>query len=159
MHSSRMRPARSLSASRSMGGRGVCVPGGHACRGACMPGGVVHARGCACPGVCVPGGVWPGKAYWDKPSPRTEFLTHAWENITFPQLLLRAVIKHKTTDNTLGIREQNCRQSYLNYFSWYIFQMKWVRHKMSCKNQKSFTFSNRMQMTYAWIVSEVLWLI
>ena len=29
-------------------------------------------------------------ACWDRP-PRTEFLTHAYENITFPQLLLLAV--------------------------------------------------------------------
>ena len=35
-------------------------------------------------------------ACWDTP-PRTEFLTHASENITFPQLLLRAVITQRET--------------------------------------------------------------
>ena len=61
-----------------------------------------------CPGGCLPGGVQgvsaegvhpqqkpPGHtplfiACWDTP-PWTEFLTHACENITFPQLLLRSV--------------------------------------------------------------------
>ena len=59
--------------------RGACVPGGCACLGehaylgVCMPGGVCMPRGCVCPGgishACPP---------------RTEFLTHACENITFP---------------------------------------------------------------------------
>ena len=50
-----------------------------------MPGGWVcmpHAGG-----ACVPGG-----HAWHARPPQTEFLTHACENITFPQLLLRAVI-------------------------------------------------------------------
>ena len=38
-----------------------------------------------CPGMCLPGGCV--SALW------TEFLTHACENITFPQLLLRTVMK------------------------------------------------------------------
>ena len=58
MHSSRMRTARSLTASRS-----IRVGGG-------------------------------GQRVWDTPLPPwTEFLTHACENITFPQLLLQAVTK------------------------------------------------------------------
>ena len=73
-----MRTARSLTAG-DVHVQGVCMPRGCAC-----PGGV-HAQGCACPG-----GVHAGGHAMHAP-PRTEFLTHACENITFPQLLLRAV--------------------------------------------------------------------
>ena len=47
-------------------------------RKGCLRGGV-SASGCVCPG-----GVFALPAW-------TEFLTHAFENITFPQLLLRTV--------------------------------------------------------------------
>ena len=58
--------------------RGCACPGGVHAQGVCMPRGV-HAQG-----VCMPAGMLCMP-------PRTEFLTHACENITFPQLLLRAV--------------------------------------------------------------------
>ena len=57
-----------------MGGGGVCAQGG-VCPGGCLPGGSAQRD------VCL-GGVY---------TPRTEFLTHACENITFPQLRLRTV--------------------------------------------------------------------
>ena len=56
MHSSRMRTARLLTASRSMGeeGRGACMAGGHAWQG-----------GICGRGVCVAGGVrGRGHAWW-----------------------------------------------------------------------------------------------
>ena len=54
---------------------------------------------CVCPrGVCVSGGVSP-HAMGQTP-PRTEFLTHACENITFPQLLLRTVIITKVENKS-----------------------------------------------------------
>ena len=61
---------------------GGCLPGslprgGDVCPGECMPRG-----GDVCPGECIPMGQTP---------PRTDFLTHACENITFPQPLLRTV--------------------------------------------------------------------
>ena len=78
--------------------------------GTCMHGSV-HAFGCAClgcacrghvspGGACIPGeracpggqGACPGSMYPTHAPLWTEFLTHACENITFPQLLLRAVI-------------------------------------------------------------------
>ena len=84
MHSSRMRTASSLTASRSirwgacMPGRGacaqgVCARGGHAClgRGAC-----VHAQG---EGVCMPG----GHAWYAQPP--VNRMTDACNNITLPQ--------------------------------------------------------------------------
>ena len=44
----------------------------------------------------MPGGCgWPGGGVHGIHPPWTEFLTHASENITFPQLMLRAV-KNKT---------------------------------------------------------------
>ena len=68
------------------------MSGGQVC-----PGGI-HAQRCACPegGICA----WGGMHAWEACVPGgacmpplwTEFLTHAYENITFPQLPLRAVI-------------------------------------------------------------------
>ena len=81
---------------------GIC-PGGMSCgclTKACLP------RGCLpkediCPGGCLPGGVYtdtpqtkkqtPLDPKADNPSPWTNFLTHACENTTFPQLLLQTV--------------------------------------------------------------------
>ena len=90
-----MRTARLLTVSRSAGGsvwpvgclasRGAaqggvwpvgCLPRGCLPRG-CLPG-VVSARG------CIPAFLWAVISLW------TEFLSHACENITFSQLLLRA---------------------------------------------------------------------
>ena len=56
--------------------RGGCLPGGGVC-----PGGSAR-RGDICLG-CTPPPMW------------TEFLTHACENITFPQLRLQTVISQK----------------------------------------------------------------
>ena len=74
MHSSRMRTARSLTTSCSIR---WCLPGERGER--------------ACPEgrhVC-PGG---GHACHACPPPWKEFLTHACEDITFPELLLRSVM-------------------------------------------------------------------
>ena len=90
MHSSRIRTARSL----TMGGvparevylpRGVYLPGGCTCPvwGVYLPG------GCTCQGVYLPGGcICLGGGYLPRYSLPlwTEFLTHATENITLPQL-------------------------------------------------------------------------
>ena len=104
MHSSRMRAVRCRGC---LGGgvsdQGVCLrgfwPEGGVCpRGVC-PGGV-SAQGGVCPGgwclpregvclACLPGGCLPRQTL---PPLWTEFLTHACENITFPQLLLRTAI-------------------------------------------------------------------
>ena len=64
----------------------VCVSRGvSAQEGVCVQGRCVCPRGGVCPGqVCLPGGCTPPPLW-------TEFLTHACENITFPQLLLRTV--------------------------------------------------------------------
>ena len=56
--------------------------------------GGMHVGGCACPGVCMP-----------HMPPPTEFLTHACENITFPQLLLRAVKIMKFSKIDVGLKE------------------------------------------------------
>ena len=84
MHSSRMRTVR---CSSHLGGLGVC-----ACPGVCLPGGVSGQSG----------GVWLGgmsaqegvsQHAIGQTTPRGQnFLTHACENITFPQLFLRTVI-------------------------------------------------------------------
>ena len=58
------------------------------CPGGVCPWGRVSAQG---RGVCL-GGVCQRNAGIHPPPKWTEFLTHACENITFPQLLLRAVI-------------------------------------------------------------------
>ena len=93
-------------------GKGVC-PGRMSTQG-CLPGGVsgqwsiwpggclprgVSAQGVSAQGVSAQGSVCPG--IWQMPltphlSPWTEFLTHAWENITFPQLRSRKVKIGKT---------------------------------------------------------------
>ena len=70
MHSSRMRIVRC--SGRLLGGGGVSAWG------------VVSAHG------GLPGG---GVCQTPHTPPRTEFLTHACENITFPQLLLRTVTR------------------------------------------------------------------
>ena len=115
MHSSGMRtvrcsshlPGEGMSAWRCL--PGLCLPGGRGCVPArregvclgyvCLLGGGLSARGegdCkwgVCLEGCLPGGgsVCSG-GYTPLPPLWTEFLTHACENITFPQLRLRAVI-------------------------------------------------------------------
>ena len=77
--------------------RGSVCPGGCVCLGVCLPRGGVsqHAlrqtRGSVCPGGCVCLGVCPGgcvsqHALRQTPALWTEFLTHASEDITLPQL-------------------------------------------------------------------------
>ena len=86
MHSSRIRTARSLTVSRSIGG--VRAQGVYACPGV----GVGVTR--VCPrgqGVCAWGACIPKEACTPPTPLRKESLTHACENITFPQLLLQAV--------------------------------------------------------------------
>ena len=86
MHSSRMRAARSLTASCS-------IYRGPVCLGACVLGGL-YAQGPACPGeghACQGGPAGPEGVYPMHTPLWTEFLTHTCENITFPQLLLRGV--------------------------------------------------------------------
>ena len=69
MHSSRMRTARLLTVSRSIGGMCLSVQGGGVCQGG-LP------RGCVCLGV------YPSVSLGRHPPPPwTEFLTHACENI------------------------------------------------------------------------------
>ena len=73
---------------------GVCVSSGFCVqgeRGVCVQGERGVSRVCVCVCVCV---CIPACNGADIP-PWTEFLTHACENITFPQLLLRTVIKLK----------------------------------------------------------------
>ena len=103
MHSSRMRTVRC--SSRLPRGGGVCqgcLPEGGLPRGVsavggggvCQGGWVVSARGGwggVCPGgvsqhALGRGGVCPSACWHTPPSLWTEFLTHACENITFPQL-------------------------------------------------------------------------
>ena len=80
-----MRIAHLLTASRSIRWQEGCAcPGGvHAQEG-------VHAWGHA-QGACIPGGACLGGVHATHAPLWTEFLTHTCENITFPQLLLRAV--------------------------------------------------------------------
>ena len=84
MHSSRMRTVR---CSSRLLGEGVCLLGG--CRktgGVCSAQGVSAGGGWCLPGGgCLPRGVYTSLLW-------TKFLTHACENITFPQFRLRTVI-------------------------------------------------------------------
>ena len=64
---------------------GVCVSAWGVCLWGCLP----REEGVFALGVYIP---WTQR---QTPPPRTEFLTHACENITFPQLLLRTVTKQK----------------------------------------------------------------
>ena len=81
MHSSRMRTARF---NGHFGGRGRIL--GSLPLG--LGRGSVHPPGQTPPGRHAPLPI----SFWDiSPPPWTEFLTHACENITFPQLLLRPV--------------------------------------------------------------------
>ena len=72
-----------------------CIPLG------CVPPAsmAISGGGVSAQGGCLP--VWLYTplpiACWVTPPPRTEFLTHAYENITFPQLLLRALITQRET--------------------------------------------------------------
>ena len=81
MYSSRMRNVRCSSRLPAWG----CLTAGGGClsrgRGRCLPRRVSTCLGggSACPEGCTPPSLW------------TEFLTHACENITFPQLRLRTV--------------------------------------------------------------------
>ena len=68
--------------------------GGDVCLGGCLRGGM-SARGASAKGGCLPGGVHLPHLL------RTEFLTHACENITFPQLRLRTVINFLIPDNLI----------------------------------------------------------
>ena len=83
-------------------GGGVCCGCGGSCLprgclpGGCLPGGCLPRGRCLPERVCVSQhamGQTPHRPLW------TEFLTHACENITFPQLLLRTVMIKK-----VGIR-------------------------------------------------------
>ena len=80
MHSSRMRTARSLTASSGRGG--VCGREGHAWQGgACMGG--VRGGGCACMAGGVHGG---GCAWWGGGAcPPVNRMTDACKKITLPQ--------------------------------------------------------------------------
>ena len=75
------------SAAVAMSGGG-CLPKGVPAWGGCLGGG-------ACLGGCLPGGgvLSRGGRVYTSPHLWTEFLTHACVNITFPQLLLRTVMK------------------------------------------------------------------
>ena len=96
MYSSRIRTVRC--SSHLLGGG--CLPSRESAQGGCLPGtstqgglpgGVsaqeVSAHGCISPGRCLADVPHPTP----HPPPWTEFLTHACENITFPQLRLRTV--------------------------------------------------------------------
>ena len=79
MHSGRMRTVR---CSGHLGW-GMCMPGGE---------GVMSVQGVSAWGVSARGGSVSEQAMGQRPPFWTEFLTHACENITFPQLLLRTII-------------------------------------------------------------------
>ena len=85
-------------------GGGGCLPSGLSAQSRCLPAGVYDCVGCLPGGVCL-GGVCLRRAVsaWGGAQPPfgsrgrhsslwTEFLTHACENITFLQLLLRTVM-------------------------------------------------------------------
>ena len=84
---------------------GGCLLGGDVCSGEVSARGLPTGGVCLGKGVCprgfLPRGCLPGECTlpWTQrqtPLSWTEFLTHASENITFPQLLLRTV---KITSN------------------------------------------------------------
>ena len=86
MHSSRMHTSRSLTICCSLlpGGGGL-LPGGSGLGGVCSQGCVCSGGGSA-PGECLlPGGI-RACTETDPPPLCTEFLTHAFENITLAQL-------------------------------------------------------------------------
>ena len=100
-----MHSMRTVRSSSRLLGKGVtnrvfylegCLPGGD-CLGMSAWGCLPRVGVCA-GGACLPGGVCPGgggasqHALRQTPSPRTEFLTHACKNISFPQLRLWTVI-------------------------------------------------------------------
>ena len=88
MYSSRMRTVHcSIRLLAGVSARGDVCPGGDVY----LPGGVSPAGGgvSAQGGVCLPGGCLPAREGGLADTLQTEFLTHAYENITFPQLRLR----------------------------------------------------------------------
>ena len=90
MHSSRM---HTVHCSGYVGGvcPGWVMPKG----GWCLPKGGVCLGGCLTRGSVCLGGVCPEGVYTTPLPLLTQFLTHACENITFPQLLLRMVNMYK----------------------------------------------------------------
>ena len=91
---------------------GGCLPG-DVCPGECLPWGCLPGDVCI-GGVSSQGGVCP-MACWDTPPLWTEFFAHACKNITFLQLLLRAVIivdQNKSISNATCI-EQNGERTFL----------------------------------------------
>ena len=70
-----------------------CLPGGEclSARGGCLPARGVCPGGVCLPEVCLPRGV---SACWGVFA-QGGILTHARENITFPQLRLRTLIKSR----------------------------------------------------------------
>ena len=83
-----MHTARAFTVSR---GAGYLVTGVYL-----VTGGVLSHRGYLVPGGVCPGGCLPRGGVPAQVSPLcTEFLTHAYENITLPKLRLRAVIMVK----------------------------------------------------------------
>ena len=126
-------------------GPGGCLVGGVWSRGCLLRGGGwggVCSGGCLLLGgylvwgVClVLGGVWSGggvclSAYWDTTPPRTrhlplwsEFLTHAYENITLSQLRLRAVIKQTS------LKIKKCKKSNSSYQNCWFTHFNPIRHQ------------------------------
>ena len=77
---------------------------GGVCQGGCLP-----AKG----GVCLPGGVFTCQEGCLEDTPLwTEFLTHACENITFPQLRLRMVMNENISLYVPFTRELRKRQKF-----------------------------------------------
>ena len=96
LHSSRMPTTNALTISPSMlCSGGVCFQG-DVCYGGSLPPGGCLLQGVSAPGVSASGGCLlqggiPACTEADTPL-WTEFLTHAYENITLPKLRLRAVL-------------------------------------------------------------------
>ena len=90
MHSGRMRTVRcSGHPGGCLLGGGVYLEGGVYPAGWCVSRGCLPRGGGVCPGGCLPRvGVPPTPL-----PPWTEFLAHACENITFPQLLLQTATR------------------------------------------------------------------